>query len=58
MRELKRVPISSLRPDPDQPRKEFSEAELLALAENMKEHGQQIPVIVYQVQEAEPERNK
>jgi ParB family chromosome partitioning protein len=58
MRELKRIPISSLRPDPDQPRQHFDEAELLALAENMKEHGQQVPVIVYQVEEAEPERSK
>lgn len=58
MRELKRVPVSSLRPDSEQPRKEISEAELIALAENMKKHGQQVPVIVYQVDEDEPDRSK
>src|SRR5580704_6155636 len=47
MRELKRILVSCLRPDPDQPRKQFGEAELLALAKNMKQFGQQVPLIVF-----------
>ena len=47
MRQLKRIAITDLRPDPEQPRKSFDEACLLALAENMKQHGQLIPLIVY-----------
>jgi ParB family chromosome partitioning protein len=47
MRELKRVPISSLLPDPDQPRKQFDETELLALGNNMKRIGQQVPAITW-----------
>jgi ParB-like chromosome segregation protein Spo0J len=39
MRELKRVPVSSLKPDPDQTRKRFDEAEILSLAEGIKKHG-------------------
>jgi ParB family chromosome partitioning protein len=58
MREFKRLPIASLRPDPDQPRKTFDEAELRALAESMKQHGQQVPVIVYEEEIPEPERSK
>jgi ParB family transcriptional regulator, chromosome partitioning protein len=46
MRELKRVPVSSLRPDPGQPRKHFDETQLLALGQNMMRVGQQVPLIV------------
>jgi ParB family chromosome partitioning protein len=47
MRQLKRIPIADLRPDPEQPRKSFDEAALLALADNMKQHGQAVPLIVH-----------
>ena len=46
MRELKRVTVSGLKPDPDQPRKQFDESELLALGQSMKQHGQQVPIIL------------
>jgi ParB family chromosome partitioning protein len=58
MREIKRVPIEAIMPDPDQPRKLFDEAELLALAENMKAIGQQVPIIVYCVNEPEKRSEK
>jgi ParB family chromosome partitioning protein len=47
MREYKRVAISSLQPDPEQPRKHFDESDLFALGQNMKQHGQQVPLIVF-----------
>ena len=58
MRELKRVPVSSLKPDPDQTRKRFDEAEILSLAEGIKKDGQQVPVIADQVEVADRERSK
>lgn len=47
MGEIRRIAVAKISPDPDQPRKAFDEGELIALAENMKAHGQQVPVIVY-----------
>jgi ParB/RepB/Spo0J family partition protein len=38
---------SSLRRNPEQPRKEFGESDLIALGQNMQKHGQQIPLIVH-----------
>src|ERR1700733_5869282 len=46
MREYKRMAVSSLQPDPEQPRKHFDESDLLALGQNMKQHGQQVPLVV------------
>lgn len=40
------VEIKSLKPDPDQPRKAFDEASLLALADNIRERGVQQPLLV------------
>lgn len=47
MRDLKRIPVARLRADPDQPRKQFEEAALLALADSLKRLGQQVPLIVF-----------
>jgi ParB/RepB/Spo0J family partition protein len=47
MREFKRIAVSALQPDLDQPRKDFDEAGLLALGQSVKEYGQQIPLIVH-----------
>jgi len=49
MREQKRILVADIEPDPDQPRKHFDESELLAIGENMKAIGQQVPIIVYPV---------
>lgn len=38
---------ADLVPDPDQPRKDFDDATLDELARNLKERGQQVPVIAY-----------
>jgi ParB/RepB/Spo0J family partition protein len=56
MRELKRIAISSLRPDPDQPRKRFDEAELVALGNSLKQHGQHVPIITVANQIIDGER--
>jgi ParB family chromosome partitioning protein len=47
MRELKRISVSDIERDPEQPRKLFDEQELVSLGQNMLAHGQQVPVIVY-----------
>ena len=41
-----KIPISSIIPNPDQPRKEFSEDELLGLGESIKSSGVIQPIIV------------
>ncbi len=41
------VPLSRLRPDPDQPRKVFDETALAELARSVQEHGILQPLIVY-----------
>lgn len=43
------LPIDSVRPNPDQPRREFSESDLAALASSIKEQGLLQPVVVRQV---------
>ena len=50
MREQKRIPVADIDRDREQPRKHFDEAELLALGQNMKAVGQQVPVIVVEVE--------
>lgn len=40
------VLLTVLRPDPDQPRKEFPEESLKELAESLKTHGQWVPLII------------
>jgi ParB/RepB/Spo0J family partition protein len=49
MQELRRIPSGTFAFDPNQPRKTADRAELLALGENMKAIGQQVPVICYPV---------
>src|SRR4051794_31446658 len=49
MRETKRIPVVDIDRDVDQPRKDFDEADLLALGQNLQAVGQQIPVVVYPV---------
>lgn len=46
MRELKQILVSDLRPDPDQPRKKFEEAVILAMADSLRAIGVQVPLIV------------
>lgn len=43
------LPIDSVRPNPDQPRREFSESDLATLASSIKEQGLLQPVVVRQV---------
>lgn len=43
------VAIGAISPDPDQPRKTFEEASLLALADNIRERGIQQPILVRNV---------
>ena len=38
MRELKQIPLSDLKPDPDQPRKIFEESAILAMADSLRAH--------------------
>jgi ParB family transcriptional regulator, chromosome partitioning protein len=47
--QVEKIKVSTIERDPQQPRKLFDEAELMALAENLKSVGQQVPVIVYGV---------
>jgi ParB family chromosome partitioning protein len=48
---LKKLAVVEMRPDANQPRRDFDEAEIRALAESLKADGQFIPVIVYPVDE-------
>ncbi|HEY4309323.1 MAG TPA: ParB/RepB/Spo0J family partition protein [Pirellulales bacterium] len=47
MQPYRKISILEIDRDKDQPRKNFDEAELLALGQNIKAHGQQVPVILY-----------
>jgi ParB family transcriptional regulator, chromosome partitioning protein len=40
------IPLSSIKPDPDQPRKNFKAKELEELADSIKEHGVLQPILV------------
>lgn len=40
------IPIASIRPNPDQPRRRFSEAEMATLSASIREHGVLQPVLV------------
>ena len=44
--ELKKIPIEEIERDEEQPRKEFKEAELEALADSIREHGILQPIVV------------
>lgn len=57
MREFRLIPITELRPDPDQPRKEFDDNELLSLAESIKAIGVQVPLIVVEM-DGEPRKER
>lgn len=46
MSESKMIAVKKIQPNPEQPRKVFVEAELLELAESIKEHGLIQPIIV------------
>ncbi len=43
---LRDIPISRIRPNPDQPRRHFDESELASLAASIREHGVLQPVVV------------
>lgn len=47
---VKPIPLVQISPNPDQPRKNFSEAELNDLAESIKEKGVLVPIILRSVQ--------
>jgi|GEM_PF-2080594 len=47
MRELQRVLVADIEPDPEQPRKQFNASNLLGLGKSMLSVGQLVPVIVY-----------
>ncbi len=47
MQEIRKIAVSEIEPDPQQPRKRFDDAETRALGQNMLAIGQQLPVIVY-----------
>src|SRR5215217_9002947 len=44
--ELRSVPVDLISPNPRQPRREFDEASLVALAESLRERGVLQPVLV------------
>lgn len=46
-REVVRVPLDQLEPDPSQPRREFGEESLLGLARTLAESGQLHPILAY-----------
>ncbi len=43
---IRRIPLSQIRPNPNQPRSDFSEAELAELAESIKTNGVLQPILV------------
>jgi len=43
---LREIKVSDIEPDPNQPRREFKEDQLRALAESIKEHGVLQPIVV------------
>ena len=45
------IPVSSIRPNPHQPRRQFPQESLLELAGSIKVHGLQQPIIVRQVKQ-------
>ena len=44
--ELRQIPLELIKPNPHQPRQEFDESALLALAESIRERGVLQPVLV------------
>lgn len=47
---VKPIPLVQISPNPDQPRKTFSETELQELSNSIKEHGVLVPIILRTVQ--------
>lgn len=43
------IPVDRIRPNPEQPRKDFRKAGLVALGESLKQDGQQVPIQVIAV---------
>lgn len=41
-----KIPVEWIQPNPEQPRKEFSQVELVSLADSIAEHGLIVPIIV------------
>jgi len=48
-KELLEIPISLIRPFPDQPRRSFNQSRLMALGESMRLNGQRTPVTVKRI---------
>ena len=46
MSTLQMIPLDAIRPNPDQPRKHFSESALQSLADSIREHGVMNPISV------------
>jgi hypothetical protein len=55
MREQRRILVSDIVPDPEQPRKHFDDEELLALGENMLAQDQLLPLLVLEIEVDEKE---
>jgi ParB/RepB/Spo0J family partition protein len=51
MQNYELVGIGEIYPDPEQPRKHFPEADLVAFAHNVKQYGIRVPVIVYRAED-------
>lgn len=49
------IAVTLISPNPNQPRKEFDQAELKSLAESIKEYGLKNPITVFRTQKGHPE---
>jgi ParB family chromosome partitioning protein len=54
---IREIPVEQIVPDPEQPRKAFDEAAVIALGENMKDIGQLTPILVFEVDVVDSTRN-
>lgn len=51
--EIQNIPLSFLKPNPDQPRKYFHEDEIISLSSSIKKHGVLQPIIVKKIADEE-----
>lgn len=55
--QITHIPLNILFPSPTNPRKTFPEAEIIALAENIQEHGQFVPLNVRKISNVKDEES-